>query len=164
MFLTSSLRSSITLQILLHVNIIYTIFWQIIEILCFIFKFYNLPYPTNAFGIELSMTFLLVLNDFIRQFFGIKGNLTQRIPLLITFLVFNAFCSLGFVFFLIWQSYVQRVEIILSSLALLIILIETIFSIVTIIRLIIPVKFLTPQQKLDRIREARENFQKNKSE
>ncbi|CAF1108809.1 unnamed protein product [Didymodactylos carnosus] len=164
MFLNLYQKSSTTLQILLHLNIVYTLFWEVIEIICFVFKRYNLIYPTNAFGIELSMTFLLILNEFVRQFFGIKGNLTQRVSLLIIFLIFNACCALGFVFFLIWQSYVQRVEIILSSIALLFILTETIFTIVTIIRLKIITKDLTVQQKIDKIKEARDKFQQTKND
>ncbi len=159
MFLTGSDQSSTALHILLRVNINYTFFWFILEILLFIFKYYNLPYATNAFGIEMSMIFMLCFNEFLRQFFGIKGNLMLQSSLLIIFIVYGIVCIIGFVFFLVWQSYIERVEILLSAIGLALIAIEILLSIITIIRNRRAMPVLTKEQKIERIKQAQLRFQ-----
>jgi len=159
MFLTISDKSSTALHILLCINIYYTIFWFILEILLFIFKYYNLPYATSAFGIEISMIFMLCLNEFLRQFFAIKGNLTLKNGHLIISIVYGVCCIIGFVFFLVWQSYIQRVEILLSAIGLTLIAIEILLSIITIILNSRAMPVLTDHQKIERVRQAQIRFQ-----
>ncbi|CAF0767101.1 unnamed protein product [Rotaria sordida] len=159
MFLTVSDQSSTALHILLHANITYTILWFILEILLFIFKYYHLPYSSNAFGLEISLVFMLCLNEFLRHFFGIKGNLMLRPALLIIFILYGLFCAVGFVFFLILQSYVQRIEILLSAIGLTLILIEILLSIITLIRNSRAMPVLTKEQKLARLNQAQKRFQ-----
>jgi transmembrane protein 216 len=159
MFLTVSDQSSTALHLLLHVNIIYTILWFILEILLFIFKYFHLSYAANAFGLEISIVFILCLNDFLRHFFGIKGNLMLQTGLLIVFIIYGLFCAVGFVFFLILQSYVQRLEILLSGIGLALILIEILFSIITLIRNSRAMPVLTTEQKIARLNQAQKRFQ-----
>ena len=159
MFLTVSDQSSTTLHLLLHANILYTIFWFILEILLFIFKYYHLTYAANAFGLEFTLVFILAFNDLLRQFFGIKGNLMLQNGLLIGFILYGLFCALGFVFFLILQSYVQRIEILLSGIGLALILIEILLSIITLIRNSRAMPVLTKEQKIARLNQAQKRFQ-----
>jgi len=159
MLLTVSDQSSTALHIILHVNIIYTILWFILEILLFIFKYFHLSYATNAFGLEISIVFILCLNEFLRQFFGIKGNLMLETGLLIIFIAYGLFCAIGFVFFLILQSYVQRLEILLSGIGLALILIEILLSIITLIRNSRAMPVLTTEQKIARLNQAQKRFQ-----
>jgi transmembrane protein 216 len=159
MFLTISDQSSTALHILLRINIHYTIFWFILEIILFIFKYYNVPYGTNAFGIEMSMIFMLCFNEFLRQFFAIKGNLTLRTDHLIISIIYGIVGIIGFVFFLVWQSYIQRVEILLSAIGLTLIAIEILLSIITIILNCRAMPVLTDQEKLQRLNEAQKQFQ-----
>jgi hypothetical protein len=159
MFLTVSDQSSTALHLLLHVNIVYTFLWFILEILLFIFKYYHLSYAANAFGLEFSLIFILCLNDFFRHFFGIKGNLMLQPGLLIIFILYGFFCALGFVFFLILQSYIQRLEIFLSAIGLTLIIIEILLSIITLIRNSRAMPVLTPEQKIVRFNQAQKRFQ-----
>jgi hypothetical protein len=159
MLLTVSDQSSTALHILLHANIIYTIFWFILEILLFIFKYYHLSYAVNAFGLEISLVFIVCFNDFLRHFFGIKGNLMLNNALLIIFIVYGLFCAVGFVFFIIWQSYTQRLEIFLSGISLALIVIEILLSIITLIRNSRPMPVLTKDQKIARLNQAQKRFQ-----
>jgi transmembrane protein 216 len=159
MFLTVSDQSSTALHILLHANILYTILWFILEILLFIFKYYHLSYAANAFGVEISLVFMLCFNDFLRQFFGIRGNLMLDSGLLMIFIVYGLFCAIGFVFFLILQSYVQRLEILLSGIGLALIVIEILLSIITIIRNSRAMPVLTREQKIARLNQAQKRFQ-----
>jgi transmembrane protein 216 len=154
MFLTVSDQSSTALHILLRLNINYTIFWFILEIILFIFK-----YASNAFGIEMAMIFMLCSNEFLRQFFGIKGNLRLQNSLLIIFIVYGIVCIIGFVFFLVWQSYVQRVEILLSAIGLTLIAVEILLSIITLIRNRRAMPVLTKEQMIKRTQVAKTRFQ-----
>ena len=159
MFLTASDQSSTALHILLHANILYTFFWFIVEILCFVFKYYHLHYSALSFGLEISIVIILALNDLLRQYFGIKGNLVLQPPLLIMFIVYGLFCAVGFVFLLILQSYVQRVEIFLSGISLLLIIVEVLLSIITLIRNSRAMPVLTKQQQIERFNRAQKRFQ-----
>jgi hypothetical protein len=159
MFLTVSDQSSTALHILLHVNIGYTIFWFILEILCFIFKYYHLTYGTNDFGMEFTIVFMLCFNDCLRHFFGIKGNLMLNPGLLILHILYGIFCAIGFVFFLFLQSYTQRVEILLSAIGLTLIIIEILLSIITLIRNSRAMPVLTKEQKIVRLNQAQTRFQ-----
>lgn len=159
MFLTVSDQSSTALHILLHVNIAYSTLWFIIEIPLFIFKYYQLPFPTFGFGLEIASVFMLSFNEYIRQFLGIKGNLTLQNSLLIIFIIYGIFCAIGYVFFLLWQSYVQRTEILLSGIGLALIAIEILLSIITLIRNSRPMPVLTTEEKLARVNRGRQRLQ-----
>lgn len=159
MFLHITDQSSTALHLLLYVHQRFTIFWFILEILLFIFKYYHVPYPSNAFGIELAMIFMLCSNEFVRQFFAIKGNLTLKVNHLIISIVWGVFCIIGFVFFLVWQSYIQRAEILLSAIGLALIVLEMILSLITIIRNSRIVPGITREQQRLRIQQAQTRFQ-----
>jgi transmembrane protein 216 len=159
MFLTVSDKSSTALHILFRIHVYYTIFWFILEIILFIFKYYHLPYATSAFGLEMSMIFMLCFNEFLREFFGIKGNLMLKTNQLIISIVYGIFCIIGLIFFLVWQSYIQRVEILLSAIGLALITIEILLSIITIILNIRAMPVLTKEQKIERIKQAQIRFQ-----
>lgn len=158
MFLSVSDPSSTALHLLFHANILYTILWFILEIVLFIFKYYHLVYATNAFGLEFTVVFILSFNDFLRQFFGLKGNLMLQTNLLIFSIVYGVFCAIGFVFFLLWQSYIQRVEILLSGISLTLILIEVLLSMITLIRNHRAMPVLTSEEKLRRLNQAAKRF------
>jgi transmembrane protein 216 len=102
---------------------------------------------------------MLCFNEFLRQFFGIKGNLMLQSSLLIIFIVYGIVCIIGFVFFLVWQSYIERVEILLSAIGLALIAIEILLSIITIIRNRRAMPVLTKEQKIERIKQAQLRFQ-----
>lgn len=159
MFLTVVDRSSIVLHILLRVNIYFTIFWFILEVPLLIFKYYHLPYASNAFGLEMSIIFMLCLNEFLRHFFGIKGNLIMKMGYLAISAVYGGFSMVGFIFFLVLQSYTQRVEILLSAIGLTLITIEIIFSIITMININRLPSVLTREQKSKRTKKAQEQFE-----
>lgn len=161
MFLTVSDQSSTTLHILLHCNIVYTVLWFILEILLFIFKYYHLTYAKYAFGLEFTIVFVVCFNDLIRHFFGIKGNLMLQPALLILFIIYGFICAIGFVFFIILQSYTQRIEILLSGIGLLLIVIEILLSIITLIRNSRAMPVLTNEQKVRRLNQAQKRFQES---
>lgn len=158
-FLSTTDQSSTALHLLLCVHRQFTFFWFILEILLFIFKYYHVHYASNAFGIEIAMIIMLCSNEFIRQFFAIKGNLKLEISHLIISIVWGVFCIIGFVFFLVWQSYIQRAEILLSAISLTLIGLEILLSLITIIRHQFITPGITPEQQYLRIQQANQRFQ-----
>jgi putative Mn2+ efflux pump MntP len=62
-----------------------------------------------------------------------KGNLTERIVGVIVSILLSIPALLGGVFYLYWQTYVTRADIILSGIQLAFIGLELIFGIVSII-------------------------------
>ena len=158
MFILITDASSTALHILLRLNMHFIIFWFILEILLFIFKYFHLPYATSAFGLEIAMIFLLCFNEYLRLFFAVKGNLTLKGNHLIISIVYGVFCIIGFVFFLALQSYIQRAEILLSAIGLTFILLEILLSIITIIRSIRSTPPLSSTEKLQRVKHAQTSF------
>lgn len=161
MLLSITDQSSTALHLLLRLHRHYIIFWFILEILLFIFKYYHVPYASNAFGIEIAMIFMLCSNEFVRQFYAIKGNLTLKTNHLIISIIWGVFCIIGYVFFLVWQSYIQRAEILLSAIGLTLIGLEMLLSLITIIRKSRIVPNLSREQQRIRIQQAHERFQRS---
>lgn len=141
---------------MLRANSVYTLFWLIMEIPCFIFKYHQFNYSSSGFGLEFAILFVVALNDFVRHYFGIRGNRLLNTSLMATFIIYGLFCAAGFVFFLILQSYTQRIEVILSGIALLLIVVELLLTIVTMIRARRPVMPLTQTEQIQRYEKTRE--------
>ena len=77
---------------------------------------------------------------------------------LIISIVYGIVCMIGFVFFIVWQSYAQRTEILLSTFALTLIVIEILLSVLTIVRNTRAMPVLTNERKLERMKQAQERF------
>jgi hypothetical protein len=160
MILTSVDPSSTVLHVLLYVNSYYTLCWFVVEILCFVFKSYHVVYATNALGEELAMIFILLSNEYLRQFFGMKGNLILTRGLFVLFILYGPVCMLGFIFFLVLQSYVQRVEILLAGIALVLIILELILCVMTMIRKGQVMPVFSKEEKLTRLQISRQRLDK----
>lgn len=160
--LTSTDPSSTSLHILLNVNIYYTLCWFVMEILCFVFKSYHVVYAGSALGQEIALVFILSFNDYVRQFFGMKGNLNLTRGLFVLFILYGFVCMLGFIFFLVLQSYVQRLEILLAGIGLALIAVELILCVMTMIRngQVNSMPVLSKEEKLVRLQISRQRLQK----
>jgi len=64
---------------------------------------------------------------------GYKGNLMEHVLTLVMSLVFTITSFVGFLYLLLWQTYVLRADVILTSIEIVFIGLETIFCIVCII-------------------------------
>uniref|UniRef100_A0A0B7A0W5 Transmembrane protein 216 n=1 Tax=Arion vulgaris TaxID=1028688 RepID=A0A0B7A0W5_9EUPU len=126
-------RSSLPYQILLYLNGWYFAFFFVCEILLFVFKGQTLPYASNVLAAEIILLFILAIVEALRLFFGRKGNLTEQIVGVLVCLILSVPTVFGVLFYLLWQTYVLRVEIILTAIQLVFIGMELIFSIISII-------------------------------
>ncbi|CAG5131564.1 unnamed protein product [Candidula unifasciata] len=126
-------RSSLPYQILLYLNGWYFAFFFVCEILLFVFKGQTLPYASNVLAAEIILLFLLAIVEALRLFFGQKGNLTEQIVGVLVCVILSIPTVFGVLFYLLWQTYVLRVEIILTAIQLFFIGMEFILSIISII-------------------------------
>lgn len=122
--------SSLPLQILMFLNIYYFTFYWICELLIFIYKGSILPFPNQngILAMEIILLFLLAALESLRLFFGYKGNLAER-KISLIYSVFLAIpVILTELYFILWQTYVLRIEVIVCSVALIFVGVEIILS------------------------------------
>ncbi|XP_058013109.1 transmembrane protein 80 [Ahaetulla prasina] len=129
---SSSVLSSVPLQILFFLDGIYYIFYFLAALLMIIYKSQIFTYPYNLLTLDLVLLFFMALLEAIRLYFGTKGNLREEeaplgISLGIT--VGSVFLS---VYFLVWQTYILRADVIINVVLLVAYGLEGILQIVAI--------------------------------
>ncbi|XP_007436395.2 transmembrane protein 80 [Python bivittatus] len=129
---SSSVLSSVSLQILFGLGAIYYIFYFLAVLLMIIYKSHVFTYPNNLLTLDLVLLFFMALLEAIRLYFGTKGNLTEEeaplgISLGIT--VGNVILS---VYFLVWQTYILRADVIINVVLLVAYGLEGILQIIAI--------------------------------
>ena len=153
-----AVRSSLPLQVLLYLNQWYLLFWIIVEALCFVFKGQTLPFASSVLGGEIALFIILFFVDLFRIYFGTKGNLTERnvgilISIIISIPCIGGLCIQivkvkmnyhiikvsfffvfkGFLYFLLWQHYVLRIELIINAIQLVFLALEVVLKIIALI-------------------------------
>ncbi|CAH1794529.1 unnamed protein product [Owenia fusiformis] len=128
-----AIRSSLPYQILLYCNGWYYGLFFIAEILIFIYKGETLPFPPSALGGEVTLLFILAGIEAIRIFFGQKGNLTERMVAVVLCIALSIPSLFGALYFLLWQTYVLRIEVILSAIQLAFLGLELIFGVISVV-------------------------------
>lgn len=95
----------------------YLVLLYIGELVLFVYKGFVLPYPARNFWPELVLLFVVLGLDVVRLFMGVKGSLTSRkIPVVMS-LVFILPITFGYLYFVLWQTYVFTVELVLYIIA-----------------------------------------------
>ncbi|XP_066587181.1 transmembrane protein 216-like [Prorops nasuta] len=141
-------NSSLTYEILMYLNSFYFGMFAVCELGMSAFKAANLPPPpgdekNNTMKIEFGLLFLLIATEGARIYLGRKGNLTERaLPILIG-IVLTVPSSLATLYFLFWQNYVLRLELILCSIQLVLLASELVISILCLITMYRP---LSPEE------------------
>ena len=125
-------NSSLTLQIVLFFDWYFSAFYMIAT-LCFLFyKVYGLPYPDAIWEIEIVSLVLFFALQFIKIDLGSKGNKTEKSNITFLFVLLAILCIFCFVFFLILQTYVLVIEVVLNALGLLFCILEILFGIIRV--------------------------------
>lgn len=128
-----SIRSNLTLQILFFSNAWTVAAVFVIEILIFIYKGANLPYPPDTLLAEVFLLIFFPVIEAVRLYFGMKANLTRRVPGIVVALLFAVPAFLLALYLMLWQTYILRLEFILAIIQLLFISLEIVFSLVAAI-------------------------------
>ncbi|MEQ2239757.1 hypothetical protein ILYODFUR_007809, partial [Ilyodon furcidens] len=107
--------SSVTLQLLLNLTSVYFVFYFLFTLSLIIKKSLELPYPSDALVCDVGLLVLLAALEFLHFFCGVKGNLTESEGYIFGNLIVTATTILLTVYFLLWQTYVMRADVIISS-------------------------------------------------
>ncbi|XP_076594957.1 transmembrane protein 216 isoform X1 [Chaetodon auriga] len=112
------LLSSTPLQVLLYLNSWYFAAFYLAEILIFIYKGILLPYPSDNLVLDVVLLLLFLGLETLRIFYGWKGNLCERslASCVSLFILFP--CAALAVYYLLLQTFVLRLEVILSAVLL----------------------------------------------
>ncbi|XP_029438083.1 transmembrane protein 80 isoform X3 [Rhinatrema bivittatum] len=120
--------SSVPLQILFYFNGVYYIFYFLATLLMIIYKSQVFSYPDGNLALDLVLLFIMAILEAVRLYLGVKGNLTEEeVPLGIS-LVVTAGNVLLSVYFLVWETYVLRADIIINAVLLILYGLESILD------------------------------------
>ncbi|XP_068117410.1 transmembrane protein 80 isoform X1 [Hyperolius riggenbachi] len=124
--------SSVPLQILLYINIMYYVFYFLASLLMIIYKSQVFSYPDSNLALDLGLLFLMAIIESVRLYLGMMGNLTEeQLPLgsSLFFTVGNVLLS---VYFLVWETYILRADLIINGILLVFYGLEVVLEIFTI--------------------------------
>ncbi|XP_041653947.1 transmembrane protein 216 [Cheilinus undulatus] len=110
--------SSTPLQVLLYLNSWYFAAFYVAEILIFFYKGILLPYPRDNLVLDSVLLLLFLALETLRIFYGLKGNLCERSLALCLSLLILLPCAALAVYYLLLQTFVLRLEFILSAVLL----------------------------------------------
>ncbi|XP_044219460.1 transmembrane protein 216 isoform X1 [Thunnus albacares] len=110
--------SSTPLQILLYLNCWYFAAFYLAEILMFIYKGVLLPYPSDNLVLDVVLLVLFLGLETLRIFYGWKGNLCERSLASAVSLFILLPCAALAVYYLLLQTFVLRLEFLLSAVLL----------------------------------------------
>ena len=103
-------RTSLTLQIILHLNSWYSRILIVLETLLFLYKFLYLPYPVGNAVSEVLLLFLFIINEGVCLMSCNTGNLTGNLFYLTVSSLLHVPTITLLVYLLWWQTYVLKVE------------------------------------------------------
>ncbi|XP_034978096.1 transmembrane protein 80 [Zootoca vivipara] len=128
----ASVLSSVPLQILFCLNVVYYIFYFLATLMMIIYKSQVFTYPDDFLALDLILLFIMAVLEAIRLYFGTKGNLTEEeYPLGIS-LVITAGSIILSIYFLVWQTYVLRADVIINVVLLVTCGLEAILQVIAI--------------------------------
>ncbi|XP_063800855.1 transmembrane protein 80 [Pseudophryne corroboree] len=125
-------RSSVPLQILLYFSVVYYVFYFLATLLMIIYKSQVFSYPDSNLALDLGLLFLMAILESVRLYLGTMGNLSEEeLPL-----GFSLFFTIGnvllSVYFLVWQTYILRADVIIIAILLVLYGLEAILEVFTI--------------------------------
>ncbi|NXG76780.1 TMM80 protein, partial [Baryphthengus martii] len=109
---------SVPLQILLYVNGIYYTFYFLATLAMMVYKSQVFSYPDDFLAPDLTLLFVMAALEALRLQLGSKGNLTEEEAPLGLSLVLTVGSALVSLYFLLWQTYVLRADVLLNALLL----------------------------------------------
>ncbi|XP_064019351.1 transmembrane protein 80 isoform X1 [Pogoniulus pusillus] len=105
-------------EMLLYVNGVYYIFYFLATLMMIVYKSQVFSYPDDFLAPDLVVLFVMAILEVPRLYLGSKGNLTEEEAPLGLSLVLTLGSVVLAVYFLAWQTYVLRADVILNALLL----------------------------------------------
>ncbi|KAM9302189.1 transmembrane protein 80 [Gastrophryne carolinensis] len=124
--------SSVPLQITLYVNVAFYVFYFLATLLMIIYKSQVFSYPDPNLALDLALLFLMAIIESVRLYLGTMGNLKEEELLLGSSLFLTIGNILLSVYFLVWETYILRADLIINGILLVLYGLEAILEIFTI--------------------------------
>ncbi|KAM9753037.1 transmembrane protein 80-like [Menidia menidia] len=131
---STGLLSSVPLQLLLSLTSFYFAFFFLFTLGLIIRKSLLLSYPLDALACDVALLFLLAALQALHFFFGVKGNLTESEVYIVGNLMVMVTTVLLTVYFLVWQTYVLRADVIFCSVLLAVYGLDGVLALSTLAR------------------------------
>uniref|UniRef100_A0A671KKL5 Transmembrane protein 80 n=1 Tax=Sinocyclocheilus anshuiensis TaxID=1608454 RepID=A0A671KKL5_9TELE len=90
----------------------YSVFYFLSTLSMIIYKTYVLSYPDDRLALDVCLLFLMASLEVLRVYWGIRGNLQESESYTASNLIAAVLLAL---YFVIWQSYVLRADVIVGS-------------------------------------------------
>ncbi|XP_038219561.1 transmembrane protein 216-like [Zerene cesonia] len=128
----ANVNSSFAYEILMYLNSFYLGMFFVCEVAMGILKAINVSYPENALLTEAGIFCALCLVEVLRIFLGRRGNLaSKKIPVFLS-VILTIPSAVGVCYFLIYQTYILRLEYIWCAVMLIFHALELAFAILFI--------------------------------
>ncbi|KFM10522.1 Transmembrane protein 80, partial [Pygoscelis adeliae] len=130
--------SSVPLQILFYVNGIYYIFYFLATLAMIVYKSQVFSYPDDFLAPDLALLFIMAILEVLRLYLafcflrGSKGNLTEEEAPLGLSLVITVGSVILSVYFLVWQTYVLKADVIINAVLLFTYGLESVLKVIAI--------------------------------
>ncbi|XP_038663532.1 transmembrane protein 80-like isoform X2 [Scyliorhinus canicula] len=129
---SAAVLSSIPLQIVYYFNVFYYSFYFLATLLMVIYKSQVFSFPDGNLALDLILLILMVILEVIRLYLGFKGNLTEEALPIVTSLVLTIGSLLLCLYFLFWQTYVLKADVIINAILLVTYGLEGILDIIAV--------------------------------
>jgi len=123
------MTSSLPYELLAYLHGWFTAVYIPLTLLLLLWKRSVLPYPPVNLASELALAALLAVAEAARLLLSRRGNLTQRVLPLLVALVLTVPAALAVCYFLLWQTYVLRMEVVLAGTQLAFMGVETVYAV-----------------------------------
>lgn len=135
----SAISTPLTYEILMYLNSFYFGMFATCELCMGIYKAANLPSPgTNKLLIEFALLLFLLSTEAGRIYLGRKGNLMERGLLFLLAIALTVPSSFVTLYFLLWQHYTLRLEVILCSIQIVLLTTELIIAVLCLVSIYRP--------------------------
>ena len=130
----TNVRSSIVFEIFLTINRWAVLLWLLIESLSFVYKNATILYPSQG---QIAGEIILMLSvffvDLFRILLGSISNRTESILLTAITIVLTVAVFFGYLYFVLWQLFVIRAELIMTIITLIFTASDIVFLILCIV-------------------------------
>jgi len=115
----ANVRSSVIFEIFLTINRWCLLLWLLVESLSFVYKNATIIYPNQG---QIAGEIILMLSvffvDLLRIYLGSVSNRTENILLSALTIILTIAIFFGYLYFIQWQLFVIRAELIMTIIAL----------------------------------------------
>ena len=124
-------NSHFMFQTMIDFHRLLTLFYFLAEIVLFVYKDNKLHYPPHSISVEIVCLIFFLIVQLVRFYLGALGNRSETSIFVLFCLIFVIVPLYTYVQFLILQTYVLKLEVILNAFGLCITGIETAFCLLS---------------------------------